>query len=105
MFPQTINIVSTPPRNAGGRPRTRHIKPLQVVYDSEFYFNFITTSPYNFITPYAFTINDTEISNTMSVHIDLNGNTYSTGSPIAKFDTLTITPDIEGLLITKGFRI
>jgi len=105
MFPYTININSTPPRDAGGRPKTRNIKPIPVQYDTEFYFNFVSTDAYDFIAPYSFTLNETEISNTMSVHIDLNGSTYSIGATISKFDTLTFTPDIEGLLITKGFRI
>lgn len=106
MFPfDPINIISKPPRDAGGRPRTRSIKPIPVQYNVEFSFNFNSTDAYDFIAPYSFTINETEISNTMSVHIDLNGSTYSIGGTVSKFDKLTITPDIEGLLITKGFRI
>ena len=105
MFPYSININSKPPRDAGGRPKTRDIKPIPVQYDTEFYFNFSSTDPYNFIAPHSFTLNKTEISNTMSVHFDLNGSTYSLGATISQYDTLTITPDINGLLIIKGYRI
>jgi hypothetical protein len=103
-FPQDFN--DKEPKNAAGRPRTRDIQPLpKPPFDVDFYFNFSSTASYDFISPYSFTINETEISNTMSVHIDLNGSTYSIGATISQFDTLTITPNINGLLIIKGYKI
>jgi hypothetical protein len=87
-----------------GLPRKPYIPPV-APFDTEFYFNFSSTDPYDFIAPHSFTLNKTEISNTMSVHFDLNGSTYSLGATISQYDTLTITPDINGLLIIKGYRI
>ena len=68
-------------------------------------FNFGTYS-YRYTAPYDLKVNSYETSTTMSVTFSYNGSgTYSFGSTISKFDTLSIEVNTDGLVILEGNKL
>jgi hypothetical protein len=73
--------------------------------DYNLYLNFESVIAYSYISPFDLIFTTYSTSTTMSVSLELNGNTYSLGQTISQFDTLITTPNVAGLLIIEGYKL